>query len=359
MSDPREILVDEYIDETVSARLYRFLAQLSGIRTLEDLALMEEEHAKILADLMSLRGVKPPLRTPFKALLKEKFYRLIARVFGYKLPLLLMERSEVEAIVGYWSLLEDPRLQDHRDKILRLLRDEVIHEAELYVRLHGYRLEVENMKDAVYGMIDALIEIEAGVIGIATATQPLIAGVAGLISSIAGSLSMSVGAYLSTKSENETTRSDVLKEKIIAEVDKARFLEKIREDLTSRGLTSEQASLIVKLASENPELLKYFTLRGVQEASPGRAAMSAGVFYMLGALGPILPFLLNLPALISIPLSLTLTLTVLFLLTLFVSLVSGARLHKLFLEYAWLTLLATLATFTIGLLAKEYLGLAL
>ncbi|MFZ8791962.1 MAG: VIT1/CCC1 transporter family protein, partial [Thermosphaera aggregans] len=57
------------------------------------------------------------------------------------------------------------------------------------------------MKDIVYGVIDTLVEVEAGGIGIAIATNSTV--VAGLIAGIAGCSSTASGAYLSTKSEIE------------------------------------------------------------------------------------------------------------------------------------------------------------
>jgi len=57
------------------------------------------------------------------------------------------------------------------------------------------------LKDIVYGVIDTLVEVEAGGIGIAFATNSTV--VAGLIAGIAGCSSTASGAYLSTKSEIE------------------------------------------------------------------------------------------------------------------------------------------------------------
>jgi len=352
-------LVDGYFDEVLSAEVYGFLAESSrGVERdlFRALASMEGRHASILAGVLERKGFKPPAM-PFSLRMRVKLLKALSRLLGYRLLMLLMERSEVEAILGYSRLLEDPGLSDARGELLELLRDEVVHEVELYERIHGFRIEVENMKDAVYGMIDALVEIEAGVIGIATATQPLIAGVAGLISSIAGAISMSVGAYLSTKSENEAARSEEVANRVTASVDRDRFLEKVQRRLIEAGLGEDRAREVVEAASGNPGLLELLVKQGSQESSPTSAARSAGVFYILGALGPITPFLLNLPAHLSIPLSIGLTLLVLLLLTVFIALTSGGRILKLFTEYAGLTLAATAVTYVLGSVIKTYFGL--
>lgn len=357
MSVPSRELGEWYVDEVVSARLYRFLAAATGRRVFEELALMEEKHAGIIAGLMIGRGLKPPRRLPLRARLRERLLRLASRLLGYRILMLVMEHGELEAVVGYWRLLNDPSMVDARERVLELLRDEVVHEAGLYGEIHGFRVEAEGLKDAVYGMIDALVEIEAGLIGVAAATQPIIAGIAGLISSIAGSISMSVGAYLSTKSENEAASSEELADSVLSTVDKTRFLEKAWRRLREAGLTSEEASAIVELASGSQALLKLLSLHGEKASSPVKAARNAGLFYVLGAIGPVAPFLANLPLYHSVMLSLLLTLLVLLALSVFISLVSGARVLRVFAEYALLTLAATAATFTVGLAARRLLGL--
>ncbi|MEL9908515.1 MAG: VIT1/CCC1 transporter family protein [Desulfurococcus sp.] len=351
-----DVLINSFIDEVLSAELYRFMAKTTGNKVFENLALIEEKHAGILSRIMREKGLGTP-SISLSARLRARWLKLLSRLFGYRFLMLLMERSEVDAVVGYWGLLNDPLMQNHRDDIAELLRDEVIHEVELYEAIHGYKIRVENMKDAVYGMIDALIEIEAGVIGIAMATEPLVAGIAGLISSIAGSLSMSVGAYLSTKSENNASESSRLVDQVMSSVDMDVFIKKVEERLIGKGLSKGDVTLISKLVRENPVLANLVIEQDGSDTSPIGAAKSAGVFYILGALGPVLPFLLNLPIYYAIPLSITLTLLLLFLLTLFITLTSGGRFTRMFMEYTGLTLIATFMTFFMGLIVKRYFNL--
>jgi hypothetical protein len=60
---------------------------------------------------------------------------------------------------------------------------------------------LQGLKDIFYGLIDALVEVEAGGIGIAFAINSIV--LAGLIAGIAGCSSMASGAYLSTRFEIE------------------------------------------------------------------------------------------------------------------------------------------------------------
>ena len=88
-----------------------------------------------------------------------------------------------------------------------LLRDEISHEIspQIEIRLHVKNLQ--GLKHIVYGVIDALVKVEAGGIGIAFATNSSV--LAGLIAETAGCSAMAAGAYLSTKSEIENIRKNL------------------------------------------------------------------------------------------------------------------------------------------------------
>jgi len=82
-----------------------------------------------------------------------------------------------------------------------LLRDEITHETSLQEEIRLHARDLQGLKDTVYGVIDPLVKVEAGGIGIAFATNSTV--LAGLIAGIAGCFAMASGAYLSTKSEIE------------------------------------------------------------------------------------------------------------------------------------------------------------
>jgi hypothetical protein len=66
---------------------------------------------------------------------------------------------------------------------------------------------LQGLKHIVYGVIDALVEVEAGGIGIAFATNSTV--LAGLIAETAESSTTASVAYLSTKSEIENIRKNL------------------------------------------------------------------------------------------------------------------------------------------------------
>ncbi|MGB9827320.1 MAG: VIT1/CCC1 transporter family protein, partial [Thermosphaera sp.] len=200
-----KLLTESYIDELISADLYDYLKSIAkedSLRTaFSRLAEVEKSHATLLKKILINRGITcPEPGLTFK--IKAATYKVLARILGYKILLSLMEASEASAIKTYWSLLKEASSEFEKQALEVLLKDEISHEVGLQESLNLYVKTLQGLKDIVYGMIDALIEIEAGVIGIASATNsPSLAGLAGLIAGLAGSFSMASGAYLSTKSE--------------------------------------------------------------------------------------------------------------------------------------------------------------
>jgi beta-phosphoglucomutase-like phosphatase (HAD superfamily) len=85
-----------------------------------------------------------------------------------------------------------------------LLRDEISHELSLQEEIRLHARDLQGLKDIVYGVIDALVEVEAEGIGIGFATNSTM--VAGLIAGIAGCSAMASVAYLPIKSESSIKR---------------------------------------------------------------------------------------------------------------------------------------------------------
>jgi len=157
-----------------------------------------------------------------------------------------------------------------------------------------------DVREAIFGAQDGLVSTLAVVSTVSGATNDrypvLIAGVA---AGLAGIFSMAAGEYLSSKSQREISLAQIAaeREKVaehpdVVQVELAHILE---ED----GLPSDEASIVAGVIGRHREvLLNTKVLRqygvAVEEAggSPVQGAVVMGAAFALGALAPILPYLL-------------------------------------------------------------------
>jgi VIT1/CCC1 family predicted Fe2+/Mn2+ transporter len=157
-----------------------------------------------------------------------------------------------------------------------------------------------DVREAIFGAQDGLVSTLAVVSTASGATNDryfvLIAGIA---AGLAGIFSMAAGEYLSSKSQREISLAQIAEERErvaerpdTAQVELAHILE---ED----GLPRDEASAVAAVIGRHREvLLNTKVLRqygvAVEEAggSPVQGAAVMGAAFALGALAPILPYLL-------------------------------------------------------------------
>jgi VIT1/CCC1 family predicted Fe2+/Mn2+ transporter len=160
------------------------------------------------------------------------------------------------------------------------------------------------LRPAVFGVMDGLVSnvsLIAGVSGGGAAPHTVaLTGLAGLI---AGAVSMATGEYTSVSSQTELTRAEIAVEKReIAQRPDAERTE-LTELYISRGVEPELARRVVEQLSEDPEQTWRIHAReelGVDPddlPSPWTAAGSSFAAFAVGAILPLLPYLLGASAL--------------------------------------------------------------
>jgi VIT1/CCC1 family predicted Fe2+/Mn2+ transporter len=174
------------------------------------------------------------------------------------------------------------------------------------------------MRPATFGVMDGLVSnfaLVAGVVG-AGATGPavLVAGLAGLI---AGACSMATGEFTSVSSQNELTHAEIATERHELDVNPVEELKELTQMFEAKGVRPELAAEVARELSADPEVAWRVHVReelGVDPddlPSPLAAAASSFVAFAIGALIPLLPFLLGasnaLPALVISGLALVVT----------------------------------------------------
>lgn len=155
------------------------------------------------------------------------------------------------------------------------------------------------VRPVVFGASDGLVSNLALIMGVGAASNDshtvLIAGIAGLL---AGAFSMAVGEYISVRSQREVLDYQVHLQRTQLREDPAAEAGILREIYRSRGLSSAEADLIVNRVMANPELAVETFVRdeiGLSETtmgSPMAAAVSSFTAFSIGAIVPVIPYVL-------------------------------------------------------------------
>ncbi len=160
------------------------------------------------------------------------------------------------------------------------------------------------LRPTVFGAVDGLVtnaSLIAGVGGGGVSTNAIVlTGLAGLV---AGAFSMGTGEYVSVTNQNELVHAEVAVERTMH----ARFPEAEQAELTTTfrgyGADQETAALMAAAVSANTEMALRFHTReelGVDAETLPSAILAAAASltaFSLGALVPLLPYLVGVPVL--------------------------------------------------------------
>jgi vacuolar iron transporter family protein len=160
------------------------------------------------------------------------------------------------------------------------------------------------LRPAVFGAMDGLvtnIALIAGVGGGGLAVHNVIlTGFAGLV---AGAVSMGLGEYTSVRTQNEQVGYEIAKERAELENNPEIEAEELAGIWISRGLPEKLARQVADALSKNPEhalrvhAQEELGVNPEDQPSPWIAASSSFVCFSVGALVPLLPYLLGATAL--------------------------------------------------------------
>lgn len=183
---------------------------------------------------------------------------------------------------------------DHRAEVAQA-REEL----EEIRRHHGSTGRSGSLRAAVFGINDGLVSNFSLVLGMAGADLGsqvvVLAGIAGLVS---GAFSMAAGEYVSMRVQREVFEGAINLERreIVEEPDAER--REIEVILRAQGVPREDAARIAPRVMEDPELAldlmarQELGLNPDELGSPVGAAVSSFAAFAVGALIPLLPFVL-------------------------------------------------------------------
>lgn len=159
------------------------------------------------------------------------------------------------------------------------------------------------LRPAVFGAMDGLVSNVALIAGMAGATRHLgdpstvlLAGIAGLVG---GAFSMATGEYVSVASQSEAAQREVARERIEILRNPAGEAAELARTYVAKGLDPRLAAEVARQVHadvENAVLVHAREELGVDPddlASPKLAAVSSFLAFAVGALVPLLPYLLG------------------------------------------------------------------
>ena len=224
----------------------------------------------------------------------------------------------------YSEYLKRPGLEENfRRRLQEILDEEIEHEEIFEKAMEKSSDTIERNKDMIYGISDGLVEVLAALAGLTSIIVSNIdIALGGLVVGISGTASMSIGAYLSKKSETEYK------------------------------LVEEEKKILFRRQKVDHDYIK--TIKGESKTS----AIYVGISYIIGAAVPIIPFIF-LQKYIALALSVVLVFLVQGFTNAVVALSINVGIFKMAIRASLLALLAAFITFMVGFSFHYFLHISI
>jgi VIT1/CCC1 family predicted Fe2+/Mn2+ transporter len=311
-ADERKRSLDNLKLERDAIYLYDRLAEIETdpkrAATFQRIAANERRHADIWATRLTEMGASVPAATGARA--RVRLIVAMARMFGTNRVADLvrsLEGDEEQAYAGQLTPETAAIAADEREHAA--LWDEMTGRTQIGSGTEGRTLAEEawhrggrsgTLRAAVFGANDGLVSNLSLIMGIAGASSNnqviVLAGVAGLL---AGAFSMAAGEYVSMQSQRE-----LFEHQISIEREEMRVMPDVEEQELSaiyraKGLSEADSNKIAASLMKDPEtaldtkLREELGLDPNELGSPLGAASSSFAAFGVGAIIPLIPFLLT------------------------------------------------------------------
>jgi VIT1/CCC1 family predicted Fe2+/Mn2+ transporter len=156
-----------------------------------------------------------------------------------------------------------------------------------------------SVREIVFGIQDGVLTtagVLAGLSGAVSDRSQII--LAALASTAAGALSMGAGAYLGTRAETEVLHNQMRRAREQASSQPYIVQESLLDALAAEGLSREAGYRVVRLLSSAPQALystaeeKVYGLTGGSFGKPVLDGLLMGIAFLIGAVVPLLPFMM-------------------------------------------------------------------
>ncbi|RLE67679.1 MAG: rubrerythrin family protein [Thermoprotei archaeon] len=354
-------LEDELFSKEIYYALSKFYRGELKKRLLK-LSRMERDHANFFTKFLEKRGIQLSIKTNR---FKISIYTFLLRILGIGLTLRILEMGERGAIKLYSKMLEDSDLSDDEKIMLKkILEDELLHEEELVKEESKFEEFLNHIKEAVLGMNDGLVEILSVTTGLVGAYgSPFHVALGGFIVGTAGALSMGIGAYASARAQRQVHEGILHKVKIASKYVASIFRDRIFSYMREKGYSKSLSKNIAEESFKNKKLLskiiaeEEYGLREEALESPFKSGIYTGLFYMIGAFVPLIPYFLGLPIFTSLVLSLIFAVLALSVTGFLIAISANLSIRRKIVEMIFFGLGSAGITFIIGRVASILFGL--
>ncbi|OGH69067.1 MAG: hypothetical protein A3I29_01300 [Candidatus Magasanikbacteria bacterium RIFCSPLOWO2_02_FULL_44_11] len=238
-----------------------------------------------------------------------------------------------------------------------------IHHNPDFIHHQKNSLSVSIIREIVFGMEDGLVSTMGAVTGIAAASQNhFIVILSGVVIIAVESISMGVGSYLSTKSENEIDERKLFEERHELHHHPAEEREELVEMYVEDGWPKKLSEEMAEVASKNKKLflqeMAYRELKVFPDKmeQPLHNGIAMSIAYIIGGCMALLPYLVIPNIQTAITYSVIITLFSLFTLGVLTTQYSKRSWWKAGLEMLLLASVAALFGYVAGQIARYYLG---
>ena len=362
-----KIAINSLRSELESAAVYARLSSLIKDRELSEklknMALMEGRHARFWSEFLKSRNINIKNKIPSRFSISVKTFLL--RVLGIGLTVKLLELGEKEAIETYAKLLSSEELSsEERVRLKNIIEDELFHEEEFKGESSRFKEFLDHIRDAVLGMNDGLVEVLSVSAGLAGAYgNPLYVALGGTIVGISGALSMGVGTFVSVKAQRDVRLGILERIKLTARLVGHLLTTRVKSYYMKRGFSESTSESVAQEAGKKPELLgkligeEEYGLKEEKLESPFLAGLYTGIFYVLGAFLPLIPYFLKAPVLHALPISFLIAGTMLSISGALIAIIAGLHIARRAIELVISGLGSAVVTYLIGLAASVILGI--
>ncbi len=295
-------ILDFYKGELSDSFFYRELAKREKNPNLKEklleLSKIESGHAKFWESMLKKYNIPYDTKISTSRL---RYLIFLKNVFGISFIINFLEGGEAKAIEDYSKFAVETSDPEIKSKLQDIIEDEKNHEQAFIQMSQEFSSNAEKTKDSIYGMSDGLIEVLAGVAGLTgVLSNNFYVFIGGLIFAISGMISMTIGAFISTRASSQI-----------------------------KGGNDGYSSL--------------------------HAAANTAFFYFIGAVFPLIPFLF-LPKYFALLVAVVLALIIDALAASVISISSRGNLRKDIMVSLALISLGIVATFLIGEIVHHFLG---
>ena len=306
-----EFYKDEVTDMTFYDRLASRIQDAEFKGQLQELSNIEKDHAGFWK--MELERSSEDVSKIKGKGVKISFLLFLMRILGPVLTIRMLEHGELRAIRMYRDMIDGEKEETPlKAKLQTILDQEINHEDVFANQISKTEEEIERSRDIIYGMSDGLVEVLGSVAGLtAIMTSHYYIALGGFVVAISGAMSMSLGSYLSEKSQNEYK---------IHQIEKASLFSPNRQ----------QRSRIDELHDKSRQ-----------------SAITTAFYYLIGAAIAILPFV-AFSRITALIVSVSLVAITQAITNSIVALTMNARVLRAAIRSAILTLLTAGATYLVG-----------